>query len=951
MPTRKTTLLAASGLAGAAALLAVPAAALAQQASQVQELVVTGSRLPPNEFTSASPVQVLNADDADVRGILDTGRFLQGSTLAAGSTQVNPTISYALVEPGGAGVSTLSLRGLGPTRTLILLNGRRAGPAGTRGEVSSVDLNTIPMSSVQRVEILKDGASSIYGSDAIAGVVNVITRQNRDGGSASVDYSGPFEGGGEALRLSGDFGKTFDGGWVHASGEYYRQEELAQGERDYTRCAEQYVFDPATGARSDAIDPRTGHAVCRNQPWGQVYPYAIQSLNPPKYQALPGAFQYDYDGALADAGIPATGPGYPGVPAGFYLVGYDRTTLGLQNAHHPFQDRQSLIPRTERKSVFLEGAYQLTPQAEAYGELLLTRRESRKTGFRTFWPVEITLDPFNAGFTGLFGLQPVIPTDHAGFSERVDHTRLVAGVRGAFAATALDGWKWDVFVQHSRSDGRYTNDQILNDAIDSQSFMSRLLNGPCAGATLPISGRTCMDISFTDPRVLAGDLTAAEQAFLFDRETGKTVYTQDFIEGSVAGNAFDLPAGPMALALGFHYRKDELRDTPGPITLAGNAWGRSGGGITAGSDVTGELFAEAGVPLIADAPLAKKVELTLSTRWTDVQSTGNATTYKAGLNWALTPEYRLRATWGTSFRAPALYELYLAHQTSFLSEAIVDPCVMWGARLATGSIPQRVADNCQAAGVPNNFPPIGSATIIEGGGAGHLKPETSEAFTLGFVWTPAFAPLSVAVDYFDIDVKDEVTSLGQQIPLACYNSPNFPADPVCGLFERDSNHRLDNIRADFINIAEQTNRGIDLTVAYRQALPWNLGEANLDGQFTWQLEKKETPFAGYTEDRNGLIGEPDFVGDVTLAIRRGPWTVNWATDMIGHQGNYAHYGSDMVSVAALGGAQRVKAHAEFTAFHTVSLQRDVNDWSVRVGVANLFDEHPPAVTTVGSGLG
>jgi len=454
-----------------------------------------------------------------------------------------------------------------------------------------------------------------------------------------------------------------------------------------------------------------------------------------------------------------------------------------------------------------------------------------------------------------------------------------------------------------------------------------------------------------DPRVLSGDLNAAEQAFLFDRETGRTVYTQDFIEGSVSGNAWRLPAGPMALALGFHYRKDEINDTPGPITLANNAWGRSGGGITKGSDITGELFAEAGVPLIADAPLAKKVDLTLSTRWTDVQSTGNATTYKAGLNWAVTPEYRLRAAYGTSFRAPALYELYLAHQTSFLDEGVVDPCVMWAARLGAGAIPQRVADNCEAAGVPNNFPPIGSATIVEGGGAGHLKPETSKALTLGFVWTPAFAPLSVAVDYFDIKVQDQVTSLGEQIPFACYNSPNFPTDPVCGLFERDSSHRLDNIQADFINIAEQTNRGIDLTVNYRQPLPWNIGDASLDGQFTWQLEKKEALFAGFTEDRNSLIGEPSFVGNVNLGVVHGPWTVSWAADLVGHQGNYAHYGSNMVPVAALGGDQRVKAHAEFTAFHTLSLKRDLNDWSLLVGVANLFDEQPPAVTTAGSGLG
>ena len=181
-------------LAASAAALAAAAFPAFAQTADVQELVVTGSRLPPNEFTSASPVQVLTAESAQTRGVFDTGRFLQTSSLAVGSAQVNPTMAYALVQPGGTGVSTLSLRGLGADRTLILVNGRRAGPAGTRGEVSSVDLNTIPLSGIDHVDTLKDGASSIYGSDAVAGVVNIITRQNRDGGSASISYSGPFEG-------------------------------------------------------------------------------------------------------------------------------------------------------------------------------------------------------------------------------------------------------------------------------------------------------------------------------------------------------------------------------------------------------------------------------------------------------------------------------------------------------------------------------------------------------------------------------------------------------------------------------------------------------------------------------------------------------------------------------------------------------------------------------------
>lgn len=187
-----------SALAGglfAAMLIAVPALAQestapqqepdSQEETTVDEIVVTGSRIPVNEFTSSSPIQVLTSERAEQRGLSDTVQLLQSSTLAAGSPQVNSTISSAFVTDGGPGSATISLRGLGANRTLVLLNGRRAGPAGTRGGVSAFDLNVIPQSAIGRIDVLKDGASSIYGSDAVAGVVNLISEGARDGGEMS----------------------------------------------------------------------------------------------------------------------------------------------------------------------------------------------------------------------------------------------------------------------------------------------------------------------------------------------------------------------------------------------------------------------------------------------------------------------------------------------------------------------------------------------------------------------------------------------------------------------------------------------------------------------------------------------------------------------------------------------------------------------------------------------
>ncbi|MDB5454290.1 MAG: TonB-dependent receptor, partial [Caulobacteraceae bacterium] len=280
MTIRRQHLL-ASTLFTAAALLAGPAFAqpaastdaTTDTSTEVGELVVTGTRIPKNEFNSANPIQVLTSERAQATGVADTVQFLQNSTVAAGSPQVNSVISTAFVTDGGPGAATVSLRGLGANRTLVLLNGRRAGPAGTRGSVSSFDLNVLPESAIDHIDILKDGASSIYGSDAIAGVVNIITKRNRNGGELTAFYSDPFDTGGEEMDFSASYGKTWDRLRFGVSADYYRQKELQNGERSYTQCAEQYIFNPGTLQRSDEIDPRTGKFHCNDVDDGHVWVY------------------------------------------------------------------------------------------------------------------------------------------------------------------------------------------------------------------------------------------------------------------------------------------------------------------------------------------------------------------------------------------------------------------------------------------------------------------------------------------------------------------------------------------------------------------------------------------------------------------------------------------------------------------------------------------------------
>ena len=186
----------------------------AEEASTVEDVVVTGSRIRRNEFTSSAPIQVITSEQSTLEGLVDTTQILQESSVASGSFQTNNQLT-GFVTTGGPGANSISLRGLGASRTLVLLNGRRVGPAGVQGTVGPVDLNVIPSSIIERVEILKDGASSIYGSDAVAGVINIITKSNLDGAVLDVYANQPFQQGGAQYRLSGAWGRTFEIGRAH----------------------------------------------------------------------------------------------------------------------------------------------------------------------------------------------------------------------------------------------------------------------------------------------------------------------------------------------------------------------------------------------------------------------------------------------------------------------------------------------------------------------------------------------------------------------------------------------------------------------------------------------------------------------------------------------------------------------------------------------------------------
>ncbi|WP_417492230.1 TonB-dependent receptor domain-containing protein [Maricaulis sp.] len=928
-----------------------------------ERITVTGSRIRRNGFDSEVPLDVYTADDAALSGVVSVSEFLQNSTVAAGSSQVTSAVSSQFVSNGGSGVETVSLRGLGANRTLVLLNGRRAGPAGVRGGVSSFDLNVLPLSVIDRVEVLKDGASSLYGSDAVAGVVNIITRQEA-GGSIDAFASVPQDGAGEEYRISGTYGWEFERGFLSVTLDAYSRAELAQGDRDYFNCGEAYVTD-SSGARADVVDPTTGEFKCEDLLWGHVWVYDYnhrvgQPSNLPRFR--PNYVQYDYTGSLAASGLTPIGtshadPNFLSVPDDNWYLMDANSELGrsLISFDHPFQDQSTMVPETERYSIFIDGHYEVTDDVTMFGEVLLNRRETYVNSYRQYWIYSYngddTLwgvhDPFAVGWGGFQELSPTPITDHNDSSVSVDYMRLVAGLEGE-NFFGLDTWTWDFAAQFSRSEGEYWNQRIFADAVYDQYYRT----ASCLGTVSSTRGAPCVDVNWLDPELLRGNITdQAVRDYIFGEETGSTIYEQLSLEAVANGEVMQLPAGPMAMAVGLHYREDSINDTPGEISLAGNIWGQSTAGITQGSDTTQAVFAEFGIPLLAGVPLAESLSLTLSGRYTDVSSYGSGTTYKAGLSWVVNDQLMFRATQGTSFRTPALFELYLSDQTSYLDQRAVDICIDYDQALADGAITQTIRDNC-AADVPDNNLTGGgaSALIVTGGGFGVLEAETSDSLNLGFVWSPNFANFRLSVDYFEIEIANEVSRLGAAgIITGCYSSENFATEPLCDLFDRNSStdpvpYAVAEVRDSFININSQVNRGVDVSAEYGHE--FSFGDLNISARASYQLEDTVNLLGGTTSDSNGEAGDPKLVGNLNFNLVRGDWTGFWGMRYVGPTSNREQYyrlnGTD--NETYLGADVDYKLWTESVVYHDLSAQYANDDWSLRLGVANVFDEHPPAVT-------
>ncbi len=975
-----------SGLLGASllALGALTAPAYAQDQTMPaaddsdEEIVVVGSRIRRDNFNAPSPIQVLTREESTRAGLASTTEVLQSTAATGGAAQLNNLFGGFVVN-GGTGVNTIGLRGFGPTETLVLINGRRLSPAGVRGAVGAADLNTIPSALVDRIEILKDGASSVYGSDAVAGVVNIITNQNIDGFILEGQHNFVERGGGEQTRLSLVGGRDFGDLSLTGSVEYYERAAVTYAQRDFTRCPIDLVRDPATGDLLDDVDPVTGELKC----WG------INFVNSPGTTlntigtasragyggpgaALTGNFTRWRPNAFIDDGAGGRLDGFEGVNGGGLQGFRNRDTFD------PEMLDQELITPTNTLNIFLQAQYQLGGGHELYGEALYSRRESRGANY-----VQLTLDypnnellppelragavfsalsTFPATLPSNVPMPAAYPTQVRGFigfgltdaTQEVEYTRYVAGIRGEIGF--LDNWRYDANVYFGRNDSvqlqqNFLTDRVFNSlVIDTNpvnvaaapaNLVRRTPSGTsyiCA-VTVTNPGYGCIPAPALTAATIGGNLPGDWVNWIQQTLPETTEYDERALQFVVDGPLFSLPAGQVQAVFGLEYRNAEVDDTPEFNNINNNIYNYSSAQPTRGEDSVREGFAEIEVPILRDAQFAESLTLNLSGRYTDYESYGSGSTYKIGLTWEPVQNLMFRYTRGTSFRAPALFEQFLGAQSGF-QPSNTDPCNLYGSLSPTN----QVYINCDAEIGDTSFVQTHGVTVYAlGGQANDLSAETSENETIGFTWRPirdvdGIGDISLAVDRFSIEVNDQVAQLGyRNIFNLCYNSPDPATEPTCALITRDPSNAV-TINNSYLNIASQKAEGFDIGARYRRSL-FN-GELSVVANmvlFNTQTFQLLPQFDA--TDTNGTIGVPEMAGDLSVNYEQGPWALHYGVSWIAEMDDYNALEEDPAT------SFFVLSTPDYF-LHDASVQYNADAWRFTVGVRNLFDETPPQVSSV-----
>lgn len=933
--------------------------AAAETSTDVQEVVVVGSRIRRDVYNSPSPVQVISRDESTLAGLGSTASMLQSTAVTGGGAQINDAFG-SYVTTGGPGANTLSLRGLGPSRTLVMLNGRRVSPAGSRGSIGSADLNVLPNAIVDRVDILQDGASSVYGSDAVAGVVNILTRSNVEGLAFEGQYSATESGGGDQLRLSVVGGGEHQGLKLSGSVEYYERADLTLADRDWTRCNVDGFVNRATGGSADFIDPMTGKPKC--------YPVSTTGSNGSTINTIgtSNAIGIGAPGSVA-AGVNGTFNRWrPNAAIGAGVIGFEgvgggANNLNVRDTFDPRMLNRDLLSPVKTWTGYLQGSYEMEAlgDAEAYFEVLLNNRTSTQVGYRQLSldyykgspliPASLAFSTFQALPTTLtagraVGVRAFVGWGNYDNDQDNTYQKYTGGLRGDF--TPLDGWRYDVFASFAKSSSLYGTETFLTDRmINSLDVVAAPVG---MDPTLVRNGLTCR-VNITDPsrrcvsapplntNTIAGRMPADWVDYVWTRVVGETTYTEATVAAVLDGDLFTLPAGKVKGAFGLEFRGSEIDDTPSNASVTGNMLDLTSSAVTRGKENVWELYGEVDVPILANLPWAEKLNLSLSARYTHYDTVGADTTYKVGLLYQANDWLMVRGGYGTSFRAPALFEQFLGATTSFGNQS-GDPCNNYGANANPV-----VRANCASEIADPAFQQTRSLLIVQIGGEDNdLQPETSTNASFGVVLTPRLPEVvgdfSMAIDYFNIEIDNGVSRFGASNLLSlCYTDPGFrTSSPYCGFSTRNADNSL-RVDDSYQNLAKQTSVGIDYNVRYTRDI--GPGSLRVNGRISQFLEQglQVTPLAAM-RDQNGIIAVPEFTGSMDVTWNQGPWRVRYGMDWIAGMESYSYYKLD-------------KSTTQFDFdvgdyfLHSLSVRyAPEKDWSLTAGVRNLADTDPPVIS-------
>ncbi len=820
--------------AGSASAQATPAAG---DATTLDRINVTGTRIRQVDTETAQPVVLIDRATIERQGFQSVADILQNIS-AVGT----PPISRASPLSAGenAGGTFISLRNLGAERSLVLVNGRRMGIS-TSG---LADISQIPAVAVERIEVLKDGASSIYGSDAIAGVINIITRSNYEGAAASAYYGQYSEGDGAITK--GDFilGFSGDRGSLTVAAEYAKEDQVRSADRPYSAFPRSSLHPTDNWT---AVGQFGGFvSVAADALPGVTYPATggVRVVGNPD-----GSFsnQNTAVGACAPATLAAPGPGIcvPGSIA-------DKSNTNLQT---------DLRTPLEKKSFYVDGVFDVTDDVRFRTNLLYSNRVSDRTvagypmqaaSFNTPMSVASEFNPVNRPITNWWRRTWEVPRIS---SADLTTYRFLGALEGSFEIGDRF-FDWDVSYTHNTNklvQDSYGNLNLANvRAAVGPSFVNTAA-GPtqgqvvCGAPGAIIAGCVPWNPFLEFGAIGPGGLTdnPALQNYLFQNEhsTGET--KTNVFSANIAGTAFTLPAGDLGFAVGVETRKEQGEFVPDALAVTGGSTNLAGG-PTGGGYRVNEIYGELEIPLLADLPFARELSVNVASRYSDYDTFGDTTNDKIGFKWKPFDSLLLRATVADGFRAPTISNLFGGGSQTFTN--YTDPCDTNIGSSANNAVTRA---NCLAdlGAIANTFRQVGQGNTpvtapnqqtpiaFTSGSNSALTPEQSKSQTIGFVWSPTFAEgLNLALDWWKIRISDTiVTDAPTNILNDCYirgdasrceasAASAFTRDPVTG--------QINSFRFSSINAGFRKVEGFDFDISYRHSTE-NYGNFALSSNSTY----------------------------------------------------------------------------------------------------------------------